>query len=821
MSLDVKWGGLLLAGCMLVPILWLGGVTHGGLLAAVVAVAAVSPIIGASRSASLQWSEARVAIAALGGAAGWATFQLVPLPPWLLKILSPHASHIWLGCDAILGREGSWHPISVDLSETAFMATTSTVVAAFFFVALRHASAPGGARTLLIGVTAVVLCFESIALAHALVGATRIYGIFAPVTPGPISRTPIVTPLMNANHAAALGCVATPILLGFGFESKSSSSRAIAFVGAAVSGAVPVMSFSRGGFVVLGLETLAMVFYRVVRPGTVRSRAMGALVGAGALAVAASGALYVAHEPIVHEASDTSVEKLRLFSSAARMIPDFFTTGVGRGAFASAFSAYGAPFGAQYRFTHVESWPVQLAVESGLPIAIAFVSAIGWIIVRCVGVTAQKPSLFGATVALCGLGIHDLADFSMEFAGVALIAAALLAVVVSARGTRPRQLSARMSLRSAILAGLTPIVAFVALLLPHWHHALLSDCEKVAAEWTAGRLEAAGPTIIAAEARHPAEPYFPMAAGVRVLATPDAAPLLLRAVELGPGRAQTHFWFARWFLMAGRRGQAWAEYREALRIAPTFRNAVVDDMMAANAPLDDIEAAASTEEDLETASARLTAQGRLDDGKRLDDDLLQLYPPAVPARLRILGRLLAAQDLPGARAAAEELISLASNDPRAYLALASVGAGPIEQEAAIERGLAACGDAPSLLEALVRTRGIRLGLGAVRDPLERLRKIYAEQGAPDRYFAIQADVELASNHPAAAVGLWLEASSAALDGDAYLRTAAAVAEQHGQLEMAESLYKRLAAKHPDDPEINAALLRLKPALSSPLDPPSP
>jgi hypothetical protein len=241
---------------------------------------------------------------------------------------------------------------------------------------------------------------------------------------------------------------------------------------------------------------------------------------------------------------------------------------------------------------------------------------------------------------------------------------------------------------------------------------------------------------------------------------------------------------------------------------------VLDDMLAANAPLEDIEVTATSEDDLEVAAARLAAGGRTEDVRRLDDDLLLLFPPAVRTRLRIIARRMAAGDVRGARAAAMELVAVAPSDPRAYLALADTSDVGEPRETALTQGLAACGDVPELLQALVRARGVRLGLASVTSELERLRAVYAQQGRPDIYFALQAEVELANAHPAAAIGLWLKAADAAPDSDPYLRTAAAVAEQTGQLEMAQSLYRRLTVAHPDDQKLREALVRVTSAASA-------
>lgn len=811
--LRIEPGALLLGVALLVPLFWLGAVTHGGLAATTIGLAVLLPLATASRRTNLRWREARILVAAFTGVSAWILLQLVPLPPSVLRLVSPNAAKIWEGSDALLGQIGRWRPITLDVAETAFMAVTAIAVLSFFVVCLRHACAPGGPRSLVVACALVVVVFDLVALTHELVGTVRVYGVFDQVTQGAGGRMPIVTPLMNANHAAALSCAGPPLLIGLMMEARSMPKKILALVGAVISAAVAIMAFSRGGFAVLAIEGVALIAYRVLRPGNLRSRAVGAVLGGATIVAAAVGALYIAGDAVLQEAHDTNVDKIRLFGRAMTVVPHFPMVGIGRGAFGSVLSAYEGDIAAGLRFTHVECSPIQLAVDLGLPVAVLFVAAIGWTVIRSVSSTLSKPSLFGALLSLIGLTIHDLADFSMEFAGVGMFAAALLATVVSTRCPRQAPTPVSAARKSAIWA-LLPVGALLIVLRPQWRHGLDDDCKYVAAEWSAGRLADAQALINAGMGRHPAEPYFPMANGVRVLASLDAAPFLLRAVELGPQRAQAHYWLGRWFLLAGRRGQAWAEFREAVRLAPSFRSRVFDDMMAASAPLEDLEAATATEEDLEFVAARLAAYGRSSEIERLDDDLMHLHPPAVSARLRVIDRLLANRDVLGARAAARALLAVAPSDPRAYLASAKTTEGE-EREQIIEDGLAMCGDVPELLETLVRERGSRLGLSAIAPLLDRLRLACSQRGQIDRFYAIEAQVALARNETAAAVGYWLQAASAAPDGDTYLRAAAQAAAAGGQLDMARALYKRLITLHPEDSALRAALSQLPDVATTP------
>jgi tetratricopeptide (TPR) repeat protein len=628
-----------------------------------------------------------------------------------------------------------------------------------------------------------------------------IFGVWPTLKPlaGPI---PLPSTFVNPNHAAAAFAIVPPLVLGIGLKSESSLVRLTAVMGAALAGACTIMTLSRGGMAVLAAEIVAMGALALqMRDDAGRRRSAGLATAAVAAAGAVSLAIFVALEPAAREATDTSTGKLALIGRAARMSLDFLVTGVGRGAFTSTFPAYeGDLHGAidvagRVRFTHAESWPIQLVLDVGAPVAAAFLVLVVVGVAPGARLALRRPTLAGALVALLGLGAHDLADFALDFAGVALLGAGLLALVVS--GERPTgsprvSPSATFAIRAVIAAG--AIAGFAA----HWRHDVDDDAAHLADRWQRSELAAADNEIRAAMQRHPAEPYFFLVAAARDFSGPQAGPLLARAVTLGPWRAQSHYWLARWFESKGRRGQAWAEYREAVRLNPALSAWALADLIRQGSSVYELESVQASEGQFEDASVALERSGRKVDSVQLDDWMIDQFRVAARARFRRVLRLRDTGLFDEANRESQAFLKVAPNEHNAYLAAAALEKDTLRAEGWLVRGTEVLPNNPELLSALIRRRGARLGLESLAPELERLRAALASrQESPVVVDELMGDVERERGHLARAMSHYLDAASSAGDGAAgYYEKAARAAEDLPDLALAEKYWRRVAIDRP-------------------------
>jgi len=796
----------LFAAALLVPLLALGAVTDWGLLIGVCVVSAAALVSIGARTPGRPSQSTRLTAVALWGMAGVSLVQLVPLPPTVLRILSRSAAETWSSADLLMGLPPRWHPITLDPPATAFMSVTSIVIALFFMAAATYAGRSVGRVRLTRAVVIAVLVFELFSFAHPVFGLTKLYGVYTPLYVEDWQRKFILSPLLNENHAGAIACVAPPLLIGFALESADTGNRLLALVGAVASSAFAMLMLSRGAIAVLLTELFVMAVYAVMRRGSMRRRLGGALTVTAVLGAAIGGAVHLALDRLVGEAQNRDLTKLKIALRAFTMSRDYFLTGAGRGSFASVFAGYEGDLGGVRRFTHSENWPSQLLADVGYPAATVFVGLLAFALLKSAPGSLRRPHGVGTLVALMGLVVHDLFDFATYFAGGGLVAAGLMAAVVTTNsaGAERRVSSSRVPY---VVTGIAVVASF-SLLIMNWHHAVDDDTADIATKWQAGTLRESEADIKSALQRHPAEAYFPLLLGIRVLNSPSAAPFLLRAVKLAPSRAQNHFWLARWFLGMGRRGQAWAEYRETIRLAPTFARTVVDDLVRADAPLDDLVSVAFTAEALDYLARQLDARGRFSSATAVDVILTQRFPPALEARLREIERVRSTEPA-NATKLAELLVRDFPKVSRAHLVYSKLLTSSHEAENALEAGIREVGDQPDLLESLIRLRAARLGPEAVASELERFKEAIARSDRPiASYHALLGDLEIARKRPGAALKHFQDASAASADRDAYLEVIATLAEETEQFSVARTAWARLLELSPE-PRYKAALERVE------------
>jgi len=792
-------GTALLTIGLLAAVLWLGSVTPLGLLVggALCGVAAVTAMWPCQRTFSTDAS--RAVSYALWGVVAWEVLQLVPLPPGLLRVLSPRALEFWARSDALLELGRSFHPISVDPPGTCFAIATAAGVALTFEAATRLARHRGGRRKLLEAVAIVVQVFAAVTLAHSVFGLHRLYGIYVPRV-----EAAFVAPLLNPNHAAALACVGPPVLLGLAPTRETIGGRVLAWLGVALTGIVAVLSLSRGGIAVLAAELCVMLLLSTTRrDASVASRVAPATIG-GTIALVAA---YLALGPLTQELKHGDVSKLLLMRTSYAAVADFRWVGSGRGSFAAISSGYTATLGGSGRYTHAEHWPAQLATELGIPITVGFLAVLAWAAWRSSRRALREPYVAGCAVALGGLVVHDLADFAIEYAGVAMVAATLLAVFVTHDG-EPRVLSREPSRgRASATLCVAALILFVGCLASSWRQGLEDEAERVRA--IAGDPRAADNAARASMARHPAEAYFPMIIGAVGIPSLPAARFLAHAVQLAPARAAPHYWLARWFWSVGRRPQAYGEYRAAVHYQPELWPTVVDDLMQQSAPLDELIAFSVSGAQLESLSVKLIAAGRSDDANAVDEAAIAKAPPAIGAHRRQIARARAANDYARARRLADTLLALAPNSPEAHIELAGL-LPPPDAEATLAAALAKLGDDPALLTAFIRVRSRHVGFVELEPDLDRLRAALLSRGESIHLVhGLLGDVALERGRKAAAIRHYLDGATASPDGLAYLDIASQLAEDLGQWRIAADACARLSSAQPANKDLAARAARLR------------
>jgi O-Antigen ligase len=585
--------------------------------------------------------------------AGYTAVQALPLPPVLVRLLSPAAAEVWQRAFEVAGSVG-WPSLSLDRGATLLEALKWATYGAAFVVAASYGAARGMARGVLLPLGATV-AVATVTLAHGLVGASAIYGIYEPTVPRSIWHT---GPLLNPNHLASY--LNFGIFCGLGLLVLRKPILPAWVIGLALAALIPsaIVSGSRGG--VVGLAAGTAVFLLKLPSARAADADLGPLprgsivASMSAVAVIAIGfTAALASEHTLRQLHELNIEKLRMFSWARELVSDYPWFGVGRGAFESAFAAYRAGPSNEI-YSHPENLAVQWVGEWGIPFGLLAAAAFGWLFrPRRLGIrwSAVATGTFAGLVAIL---VQNVVDFGLEVPGIALTVVVAMGVCWGhAMARRRGSLDARRDERfpvatlavAAVAVSLGVGVALQGVKPLIYERRSLADAYRSLPGQDSSALGVLRGALSEAVLRHPAEPYFyRLGALLAWRSDEDPMPWLQRALDRGPSIGRTHFLVARVLAAKGAIKQALLQLRLATTFDPALVHSAVD---------------AATE-----WSMRF-------------DDLMRAVPHGEPGihMLTILGRLSKLDEVTRERA----LLELVSRDPRRRASLTALASHYVQQ----------------------------------------------------------------------------------------------------------------------------------------------
>jgi len=504
-------------------------------------------------------------------ALGFTALQALPLPAGLVAWLAPGSLADGLETARVLGEEPPWlATLSRSGAATLRELLEAAALAAAFFAGSLAIPLVGRQPVALAGAIGV-LAAAFVTIAHVVVGAESVYGVFEHVLP-----VPLMGPIGNVNHLAGMLAMGVPVLVGLALDADERARRGWLLGAASLSGAFALACISRGGVLSLGvglgtLLVLVLLGARRARDHRTTQRAWTALVAFGLTGLALGVAAYVLSEEIALDFGTPPLEKLELAARGLVLLADAPWLGVGRGAFGVAFTALDR--GGRMFFP--ENLLVQWSTEWGLPVTLTLLGALGAAWLRAAR-QATSPTQLGALAATLSIFVHDQVDFALEKLAVSASAAVLLAAALtpSTRSTKETaRLGAKPDRRTLALRA-SPAVLAVALALLCGAAVHRDDPRRLEAEMLAlaasDRLDEVERTGRTAMRAHPSEPVFPLILGWAVARADDLeAPRWLdRAGLLAPTWPAPHLILSRWLARRGNLTQAWLEVREAERRSP-------------------------------------------------------------------------------------------------------------------------------------------------------------------------------------------------------------------------------------------------------------
>ncbi|NMB76701.1 MAG: tetratricopeptide repeat protein [Myxococcales bacterium] len=608
--------------------------------------------------------------------------QAVPLPPFLVRVLNPEAASLYghmLSGTGLWG-EGQFRPLSLSAPSTWFELLKYFGYTLAFIVVVNYYNDRHRARRLLKAVAWTGFLVAIIGFFSKLLSLRAILG-FYPVG----SDNFFFSTFVNPNHLAGFLLLTSPTAVGLALSARERQDRALYLFLGAVSGAALLMTLSRGGIVAFGAACLFLFFLVATR----RSRRIRRLaLVQGAVALVLLGAGYLAYDTILREMKSLGnlgalreETKIAAWGGTLEMIGDHPVLGIGRGAYATVYPRYrSVPHEAT--FTHAENGPLQLMAEWG-PVfgslfLLTFLACLGLALTR----VRESLSMGGCLAAVFGSAAHNLVDFNLEVAGVAVTFVVLLGVLAAspfshAGGPRPVELRFRLPRKAAVAA--VPLI----ILVSTWA-AFAAGTRSLSVETERLLSATGGPCEPCEECElgraaclllrdHPSDYLASLVLGKAYLESrpPNltrAVRHLSRAMERNPRDASAHRLAGRALFFAGHRDQAMSEYRLAAENQRGILTATVVEVLRLTGDPEMAIAATPQDPDSLLSTARILHNlGKDESAMRACRLTLDLNGTRLDA-LELLGRLaLDAERLEEAAAAARQAIEIDPLFDRAYL----------------------------------------------------------------------------------------------------------------------------------------------------------
>jgi hypothetical protein len=309
----------------------------------------------------------------------WCALQLIPLPPSLLALLSPHAADLYAQGWALVSLDPlPWRPISLDPARTAD-AALRWLALTLLASAVANLSSP--ARHIQRSVMAAGALTLAAGITHKLLGATHLWGVFAPS----VGIRGLSTFVSNNHASAFFGLVAVAAALFIAPDRNGPRPTMQLAIGAliiAVALAAMAWHGSVGTLVAVVLCAAAPLLAAARQLPTIKRHAKTLAGVAGLLALAALGAAPLVWPLLpspswLSDSAPVRLDMLKAAIAAARHAP---LTGVGAGAVERVIYPH-LDWSLQRAATipTIEAEPVEWLLTLGLPVgALLSLSLLAW-----------------------------------------------------------------------------------------------------------------------------------------------------------------------------------------------------------------------------------------------------------------------------------------------------------------------------------------------------------------------------------------------------------------------------------------------------------
>jgi putative inorganic carbon (hco3(-)) transporter len=401
----------------------------------------------------------------LAGIALVIAMQLLPLPGAFVDALSPHAGRVTRLVQLSYPGGSDVRPLSLDRAATLH-ALGTFVTALLVFLGSRAMLAHGGTRGLVRGLAWIGGTVAVVALVQQAATPRLIFGFWDPRESGAYPLGPFV----NRNHFAGWVLMCLPLAIGYyiahirihlpDLSREPNKLRAVVWARSpVVLTAIVVMTLalvaaqSRSGFI--GLAVAGLTVWRLARTRSAVPHAQLTFLLAVAAAVALVVLATINPEQMAARVAGTwqrtGTNRLVIWRETLPLVRDFWTAGVGAGAYGVAMLVYQntrvpmahLQLGGWAHFNQAHSHYLQVVAEGGVLLAVPAIAAIGALIgaIRRGFRSHAGESEWiriGAVASLAAIAVQSIWETSLRMPANAILCGIVAAIAVHHRDRRSR-----------------------------------------------------------------------------------------------------------------------------------------------------------------------------------------------------------------------------------------------------------------------------------------------------------------------------------------------------------------------------------------------
>ncbi len=533
-----------------------------------------------------QFSTIPVTLQLIFGMCGLAVLQILPLPEFVVRLVSPQRLHHAKQSAIVVGEVmSSFVCISYDAPATLQAMVQTLILVLYCWTLFRWIRNTNRRRKLLRCIAVLCTTVSCIGVLHFYLEAKSLFGIYVP-----LYSSRILGPFLNENHMAIVSAVGCIVSVGL-FLRNTSVYR---WLWIASAGTCLLMCFttgSRSSLVSLFLGMILLLAGGLTKSQEKRDsyqrkkRNRGNQIAATIVILCVCALVFdFTKQNLSYQIRKTTsgeltgtVGKTAMWVSALPLLTNHPMTGVGAGGFETTYTKLQKEN--HYSFSHVENeyyrWFLEFGVSGGL---LLFYFAIQ-MVRKCGKAWKRDPSARIAVAAVFAWSIQSILDFSLQLLGAQLIFVSLLCVIEKPSFIR----LSSYSKRSKRIGGLMIVIISLALLASSVGEPLEIESRTVMEAVRKGQANAetlARRCVL----RRPSDYLCAALLADALFAknNPRAVIAINRALTLNPKNPTLHWKAARMLLRSTSPKQALVEYRLAITYSKHPERVIYDLLLQAS-----------------------------------------------------------------------------------------------------------------------------------------------------------------------------------------------------------------------------------------------